>query len=107
MQENVRRAKLTFVSTVAREPDIAVELFEPLFIRISRTPDDDSPYLVGDIRISALGSDEENRLLTMLSYSFREDDTNAVPSFGKQLFHFSMEGSICIDLVCQDYSIRL
>jgi hypothetical protein len=76
-------------------------------MRVSRTPDDDSPYLVGDIKLSALSRDEETRLLTMLSYSFREDDTNAVPSFGKQLFHFSMEGSICLDIVCQDYSIRL
>lgn len=107
LEEDLRRAKLTFVSTVDGEPDIAIELPEPLFVKISRTPDDDAPYLVGDIRITALDPDEENRLLTTLNYSFRQDDTNVVPSFGKQLFHLSMEGSICLDIVCQDYSIRL
>lgn len=42
----------------------------------------------------------------MLGYSFREPDTDHVPSFDKQLFHFSMEGSICLDIMCEDYSIR-
>jgi hypothetical protein len=106
VQGDVRRTKLTFVSTVDREEDISIELFELLFIRISRTPDDDPPYMVGEIKISALSANEEKRLLTTLGYSFREDDTNAIPSFGKQLFHFTLEGSICLDIVCEDCLVR-
>lgn len=106
MDAEVKSIKLNFVSTTDGEEDLRIEFFEPLLIKLSRTPDDDGPYLIGDLTLEALSLDEEKKLMERLGYYFRDPDTNNPPSFGRQLFHFFLEGAICIDIVFEDYSIK-
>jgi len=105
LEVEVQNIHLNFVSTVEGEEDVSIKLFDPLLVKISRTSDDEGPFLVGNISLTALSREEEKDLMDKLGYCFREPDTDSQPAFTKQLFHFFLEGSICIDVVCEGHSM--
>ena len=90
-------------------PDVMVHLRNTAHIAISKDPNDEElPAVVGIATLVPLSVDRISTL-TKLAYPFRNtDDPSTVFTYSETpLYHFHLEGDICLDIVCGKYSVGL
>lgn len=100
----LRTMHISFVSTVEQEDDIVLKLARPILIKISKLPEDEELFLVGEIKLRIL---EDDRVLVLneLQFGFKLTDEVSVSDLPTRLYHFHLEGHMCLDVVCVAFSI--
>lgn len=85
--------------------DIIVQLFQLVHFIISKEPDDnDGCFFVGEVALNPL-KDGGKKILSSLLYPLQEKNGNVASYPAKQMFHFHLEGGVCIEAVCGAYEI--
>lgn len=96
--------RFDFTSTLLDGPSFTVTLFNPVFWKFSRTPDDDGHYFVGEASLIQL-EPGGREMLGFLGYDFIDEDGSVATYPTRSLFHFHIEGGIVVDAICEGYEV--
>lgn len=103
LDANLFSLKLNFVFA-PEEHNIIIELLNLVSFSASRTPDDEGCYNVYQVSLDLL-EDGGEKALTLLGYAFKGKDDKVFSYLGRRLFHFRLEGDVCLDVVCTSYRV--
>lgn len=92
-----------FTSSVG-DGDVLLKFFNVALFKFSRTLDDEGLFVVGAVSLKPYG-DGGRDILDSLGYDFRDEGGNPVSFPDRVLWHFHLEGDVCIDLVCEKYEL--
>ena len=95
--------RFEFISGLS-QMGLVLKLFNPIFIKISRTLDDDGLFYVGEVSISPLG-DGGKEQLTSLGFGFKDESGSVITNPLREMVHCHIEGGICVDVICESYQI--
>ena len=85
--------------------DIIIELFNIIHLTMSKTIDDnDGCYMVGEVTITRV-NDGGAKILSSLRYPLKNLDQNVLYYRSRSLFHLHLEGDMCLDIICGDFTI--
>lgn len=98
-----RWLSIDFTSSVG-ELDVLLKLFNPILFKFSRTLDDEGLFVVGGVSLTSI-YDGGKDILDSLSYDFKDESSHRVSYPQRALWHFHLEGDICIDVVCEYYEL--
>lgn len=85
-------------------PSVVVTLFNPTFFKFSRDFDDEGHSVVGEASLIPL-KDGGKEAFTSLGYDLRNECGTVATYSSRSLFHFHLDGGICIDAVCEAYEM--
>ena len=82
--------------------DVSVQLSKIVHMTFSKDPDDNEGcYTTYEVKLNPI-HDGGNDILSLLNYPIRSRDGNVFSYPSKMLFHFHLEGDICIEAVCEE-----
>jgi len=87
--------------------DVSLELYHILHIVFSQPLDADKEefcFWVGEIELRKLTSADADKILSYLSYPFR-DKNGTIATASDSLIYFQLSGDILIEVVCNNYKI--
>jgi hypothetical protein len=92
-------------STGSNEANVSVEFLNVLHFTISKTIDDEEgSYLVGNVKLERI-EDGGLEVLSNLKYPFKDRTGQRLSFPSRDLFHFYLEGDVCIHVVCTTYKV--
>lgn len=94
---------IDFTSSVG-DVDVLLKLFNPTLFKLSRTLDDEGLFVVGEVSLIPF-HDGGRDILDSLGYDFRNESGYTLSFPNRVLWHFHLEGDICIDVVCEKYEL--
>jgi hypothetical protein len=94
---------IDFISNVG-DVSVLLKLFNPTLFKFSRTLDDEGLFVVGGVSLTPF-DDGGRDILDSLGYDFRNEHGYTVSFPNRVLWHFHLEGDICIDVVCENYEL--
>lgn len=81
-----------------------IELLQVIHLVVSQTQGDNGDFVVGEVSLTAVENGGKS-VLSNLHYRFYDQD-NAVLNFPDVcLYHFHLEGDICVEAVSESYRI--
>jgi hypothetical protein len=98
-----QQLNVEFTSTVS-DLGVLLKLYNLVLFKFSRTLDDEGLFVVGGVSLTPVHHGNQN-ILASLGYDFRNDDGYPVSYPSRGLWHFHVEGDICIDVVCEEYEL--
>lgn len=84
--------------------DIVIQLFQIIHLVLSKDPDDNKIFYVGEINLIPIENGGKE-ILSFLLYPFRERDGSVASYPSQSLFHLHIEGGICIEVICGSYQV--
>jgi hypothetical protein len=86
------------------ENTVVLRLCEVVHLVLSQSLAEEGPHLVGELSITPV-SDGGKEVLAALHYRFFKQNGEVFSYPGEQLFHFHLEGAICLEAVCRSYQL--
>ncbi|GAB4289580.1 MAG: hypothetical protein Fur0025_24110 [Oscillatoriaceae cyanobacterium] len=84
---------------------IKMQFFQLIHLVISKEIDEnDGCFFVGDVSLTPV-ADGGKEILSSLLYRFRERDGTVATYPQQSLFHFHLEGGVCIEAVCGEWEL--
>ena len=85
--------------------NVVIQLTQRIHFVLSKDPDDDDwCFFVCEINLTPI-EDGGKEILSSLGYRFRERDGTVASCSSRSLFHFHLEGGVCIEAVCGSYQV--
>ncbi len=81
-----------------------IRLSEIVHLVYSQTLADEGAYFVGELSLTQV-SDGGKEVLSTLHYRFFDQNKEVFSYPSEQLFHFHLEGDICLEVVCGAYEL--
>ncbi len=91
-----------------RNQDVELELLGIAQVNLAKDLQDDEMFaIVGEASLTSI-ADGGRAILEKLRYPFRSLENNNVPFsyLDTKMFHFHLEGDICVDVVCKEYRLK-
>ena len=82
-------------------PDIVIRCSGIIMSNLSKPPDEDEAFYIGEARFSRI-SDGGLQVLTSMNYKFKKPEGGTATFPGHSLYHAHFEGAIVLDIVCED-----
>lgn len=85
--------------------NFVVQLFELVHISFSKDiEDNEGCYVVYEIKLNEINGGGKD-ILSLLNYPIKDRHGNVFSYPSKALFHFHLEGDMCIEAVCGKYQV--
>jgi hypothetical protein len=101
------RLEFTYGTFGGEADTVVIQLTQLVHFTLSKDPDDDDDdwcFFVGEINLTPI-EDGGKEILSSLGYRFRERDGTVASYPSRSLFHFHIEGGVCIEAVCGSYQV--
>jgi hypothetical protein len=86
--------------------DVYLDLLDLAYFNFSKDPDDNEGcYLIGEVHLKAIENNRQE-LFSLLRFPFRDLDGEVSTYPSKPLFHFHLEGDVCVEALCGKYLIH-
>lgn len=85
---------------------ITIELKDIALIRIAKDiKDDDGNYFVAKINFQSITADGGYDIFSKIGYPYFDMDGNVLTYPNRSLYYLSIEGDLCLDIVCGSFEI--
>jgi hypothetical protein len=101
------RLEFTYGTFGGEADTVVIQLTQLIHFILSKNPDDDDDdwcFFVCEIKLTPV-EDGGKEILSSLGHRLREADGTVASYSSHSLFHFYLEGGVCIEAVCGSYQV--